>query len=333
MHKATPNTDVAGVGQQTDEVRELTPRRRVTLRWETIGIPIAIVTLATVFGLLNPSFSQLSNLANISRQVASTGVVAWGQTMVILTAGIDLSVGSVAALVSVVVAQVVKDRGAPAGILAGLLVGAAAGLVNGLLIGRVRMPPFVVTLAMMSAARGAALTYTGGVPVFGMDSKTLEYLGQQSALGIPVSTIIAIIAFIAVLLLLTRTRFGLALYAIGGSEPAATLAGIPVSRYLVYVYTLSGVLAAVGGILLTGRMNSGQPLIGSGLELQAIAAVCIGGTSLFGGKGSVVGTAFGLLLVGMLTNGLDILGISSFIQQIIIGAVIVVSVLVSLGRR
>lgn len=309
------------------------PRRRAFLRWETIGVPAAIVVLAVIFGLLNSSFSQLSNLANISRQIAPTGIAAWGQTIVILTAGIDLSVGSVAALVSVVVADLVKTYGELAGISVGLLVGAGAGLINGLLIGKVRMPPFVVTLAMMSIARGAALTYTGGVPVFGMDSPVLDLIGQQALAGVPVSTLITLALFAVVLIMLKRTRFGLALYAIGGSEPAAMLAGIPVSRYLVYVYTLSGLLAAVAGVLLTGRMNSGQPLIGSGLELQAIAAVCIGGTSLFGGRGSIVGTAFGLLLVGMLTNGLDILGISSFIQQIIIGVVILISVLVSLGRR
>jgi inositol transport system permease protein len=253
--------------------------------------------------------------------------------MIILTAGIDLSVGSVAALVSVVAATIIKSHGTAMGIFAGIGVGVLAGVVNGFFVGRVRMPPFVVTLAMMSAARGAAMTYTGGVPVFGLESPVLEFIGQRSVLGIPVSAIVAMAGFVAVYLILTRTRYGVALYAIGGSEPAAMLAGIPITRYLVYVYTLGGLLTGISGILLTGRMNSGQPLIGSGLELQSIAAVCIGGTSLFGGRGSVVGTAFGLLLVGMLTNGLDILGISSFVQQIIIGVVILVSVLVSLRRR
>jgi ribose/xylose/arabinose/galactoside ABC-type transport system permease subunit len=322
-----------GIAKTERELVRQASRKSFRLQWQTVGVPLAILTLAATFGVLNPRFTQLSNLANIGRQIASTGLVAWGQTMVILTAGIDLSVGSVAALVSVVSATVIKNQGTGYGILAGILVGTLAGLVNGFFIGKVRLPPFVVTLAMMSIARGAAMTYTGGVPVFGFESPALEYVGQQSLAGIPVSTIVAIIGFMGVLLILTRTRFGLALYAIGGSEPAALLAGIPVTRYLITVYTLSGFLAGVGGVLLTGRMNSGQPLIGSGLELQSIAAVCIGGTSLFGGRGSVVNTAFGLMLVGMLTNGLDILGISSFIQQIIIGVVILVSVLVSLGRR
>lgn len=303
------------------------------LRLEIIGVPVAIITLAAIFGVLNPTFLELSNLANIGRQVASTGLIAWGQTMVILTAGIDLSVGSVAALVSVVTASIIKTQGTLPGVIAGVGVGTLAGAVNGFFIGKVRMPPFVVTLAMMSAARGAAMTYTGGVPVFGMESGFLEFVGQRSWAGIPVSALVAIAGFIVVYLLLTRTRFGLRLYALGGSPPAAMLAGIPITRYLIYVYTFCGLLTGVSGVLLTGRMNSGQPLIGSGLELQSIAAVCIGGTSLFGGRGSVVGTAFGLLLVGMLTNGLDILGISSFIQQIIIGVVILVSVLVSMGRR
>ncbi|HEX9244932.1 MAG TPA: ABC transporter permease, partial [bacterium] len=226
-----------------------------------------------------------------------------------------------------------KSQGTVVGMLAGIAVGTLAGLINGFFVGKVRMPPFVVTLAMMSAARGAAMTYTGGVPVFGLESGFLEFVGQRSLAGIPVSALVAIAGFVVVYLVLARTRFGLALYAIGGSGPAAMLAGIPITRYLIYVYTLCGLLTGVSGILLTGRMNSGQPLIGSGLELQSIAAVCIGGTSLFGGRGSVAGTAFGLLLVGMLTNGLDILGISSFIQQIIIGVVILVSVLVSLTKR
>jgi ribose/xylose/arabinose/galactoside ABC-type transport system permease subunit len=295
-------------------------------------VPAAILALVALFGIMAPTFVQPSNAANIGRQVASTALIAWGQTMVILTAGIDLSVGSVAALVSVVSASVMKSSGAPAGIAAGLLVGTAAGFINGFFIGRVKMPAFVVTLAMMSAARGAALTYTGGVPVFGLESRLLEFLGAGSILGIPVSAIIALGGLLAVYLLLTRTRLGLAIYAIGGSEPAATLAGIPVGRYLVYVYTMTGFLVGISGILLTGRMNSGQPLIGSDLNLASIAAVCIGGTSLFGGRGSVIGTAFGLLLVGLLTNGLDIIGISSFVQQIIIGGVILVSVLVSLNR-
>jgi inositol transport system permease protein len=308
-------------------------RKGTSIRWETIGVPVAIIALAAIFGTLNPTFLQLSNLANIGRQIASTGLIAWGQTVIILTAGIDLSVGSVAALVSVVAATIIKSHGTAMGIFAGIGVGVLAGVVNGFFVGRVRMPPFVVTLAMMSAARGAAMTYTGGVPVFGLESPVLEFIGQRSVLGIPVSAIVAMAGFVAVYLILTRTRYGVALYAIGGSEPAAMLAGIPITRYLVYVYTLGGLLTGISGILLTGRMNSGQPLIGSGLELQSIAAVCIGGTSLFGGRGSVVGTAFGLLLVGMLTNGLDILGISSFVQQIIIGVVILVSVLVSLRRR
>jgi len=303
------------------------------LRWETIGVPVAIITLAVIFSVFSPTFAQWSNLANIGRQVASTALVSWGQTMVILTAGIDLSVGSVAALVSVVSASVVKSQGSLAGVLVGILVGTLAGCINGLLVGKLRMPPFVVTLGMMSAARGTAMTYTGGVPVFGMESAFLEFVGQRSLAGIPVAAIVAFIGFFLVYVVLVRTRFGLALYAIGGSEPAAVLAGIPVTRYLIAVYTISGFMAGLAGVLLTGRMNSGQPLIGSGLELQSIAAVCIGGTSLFGGRGSIVGTAFGLLLVGMLTNGLDILGISSFIQQIIIGVVILVSVLVSLSRR
>jgi ribose/xylose/arabinose/galactoside ABC-type transport system permease subunit len=303
------------------------------LRWEIIGVPVAIVTLAGIFGVLNPTFLEWSNMANIGRQIASTGLIAWGQTLVILTAGIDLSVGSVAALVSVVTATIVKSQGTMPGILAGICVGTLAGAVNGFFVGKVGMPPFVVTLAMMSAARGAAMTYTGGVPVFGLESNFLELLGQRSLAGIPVSALVALAGFVVVYLILARTRFGLRLYALGGSPPAAMLAGIPISRYLIYVYTLCGLFTGISGVLLTGRMNSGQPLIGSGLELQSIAAVCIGGTSLFGGRGSVVGTAFGLLLVGMLTNGLDILGISSFIQQIIIGVVILVSVLVSMGRR
>src|SRR2546428_4164805 len=171
-------------------------RKGLRLRWETIGVPVAILTLAVIFGALNPTFTQLSNLANISRQIASTGLVAWGQTMVILTAGIDLSVGSVAALVSVVSATVVKSQGTASGILAGIGVGTLAGLVNGFFIGKIRLPPFVVTLAMMSAARGAAMTYTGGLPVFRIAAQFFQVVGQQSMAGVPGFHLRGVIGFL-----------------------------------------------------------------------------------------------------------------------------------------
>ncbi len=290
------------------------------LTWERIGLPAVILCLMAFFTILEPRFLTQSNLTNIGRQVSILALASWGQTLVILSAGIDLSVGAVVALVSVVMGLTFKLLGPVPGIFAGLLAGALVGLFNGFIAGKTRVPPFVITLASLSIVRGLALTITGGVPVWDFPDSIVYVIGNGYWLGIPIPIYVAGIAFVLVWGLLYLTPFGTRLYALGGNEEAAVLAGVNTSRIKIVVYTLSGLLAGVGGVVLTLRVQSGQPLLGSGLELQTIAAVVIGGTSLFGGKGSLVGSLYGVIIIGVLANGLDILSVSSFVQQIIIGA-------------
>jgi len=330
---------VESTAKELNRVEKNMPVRRgagLTLRglnWETVGVPLAVILVSILFGVLSPNFLRVENLANIGRQTASLALVAWGATMIIISAGIDLSPGSVVAFVSIITATVLKTQGVGLGILAGVVVGTVFGFLNGLLISKLKLPPFIVTLGMMSVARGAALTFTGGVPVFGLRSDFFSWLGSGSLAGFPFIILMALVGFLATYLIMSRTMLGVYTYAIGGNETAARWAGIPVDRYKIYIYTYAGLLTGVAGVLLAARVNSGQPLLGTGLELQAIAAVCIGGTSLFGGKGSLVGTLFGVILIGVLNNGLNILGVSSFVQQIIIGITILIAVLIGVWRQ
>jgi inositol transport system permease protein len=314
---------------------ETSPRSRFFQRLdlETLGVPIAFIVLCGIFSLLSPNFLTFTNLSNIGRQVASIAIVSCGMTMIIISAGIDLSPGAVVALVSVVAASVLLELGFLPAIIAGILVGVAFGLAAGVLVGVARIPPFIVTLGFLSVARGMALTYTNGVPVFGLRSPAYDFLGKGAILNVPVSVLIALLSFVVTHLLLTRTKMGIFVYAIGGNEEAAIMTGVPVVRYKILIYIFAGLMTGIAGVLLGARVNSGQPLLGTGLELQAIAAVVIGGTSLFGGKGNIIGTFFGVLLIGVLSNGLNLLSVSSFVQQIVIGAVIIIAVLVSVLRE
>jgi ribose/xylose/arabinose/galactoside ABC-type transport system permease subunit len=260
-------------------------------------------------------------------QTAINAVIAVGMTFVILSAGIDLSVGSIAALAGVVMADRLQ-AGWPLlpAIAAGVLTGALCGLVSGLLITRGKLPPFIATLGMMSVARGAALLFTDGRPISGFD-ESLRWLSTGRILGIPAPVILTIVLYLLAILLLSRTRFGRYVYAIGGNEEATRLSGVSVAFHKSVVYVLSGVTAALGAVLLTARLNSAQPIAGMMYELDAIAAVVIGGTSLTGGVGTLGGTLIGALTMGVLRNGLNLLGISSFLQQIVIGLVIIAAVL------
>jgi ribose transport system permease protein len=304
------------------------PLARVVRRaeWETLGLPAATVLLAVVFSYLSPYFFTISNLANVARQVSVLALITWGETIVILTAGIDLSVGSVVALVSVFAALGMMRFGAVGFVLYGLAAGIVAGFLNGLVISRLRLTPFIATLGMLSIARGTALTVTSGVPVFGLPDSWIYEIGEGYVGPVPVPVIFAIAGLVVAWVVLYRTRFGNYVYAIGGNESSAILAGVDAARVKLLVYTLSGAFAALGGLVLTARVRSGQPLLASGLELQAIAAVVIGGVSLFGGRGRLAGTVWGVVLIGILANGLDLIQVSTFVQQIVIGVVIVVAV-------
>lgn len=292
-----------------------------------VGTLVGLFLLGALLSYLSPFFLTTSNLLNVMEQTAINAVIAVGMTFVILSAGIDLSVGSIAALSGVVMAnRLLAGWPLGAAILAGVLTGALCGGFSGLLITRGKLPPFIATLGMMSVARGAALLFTDGRPISGFD-ESLRWLSTGRILGVPVPVLLTILLYVLAIVLLNRTRFGRYVYAIGGNEEAARLSGVAVGFHKTLVYVISGVTAALGAVLLTARLNSAQPIAGMMYELDAIAAVVIGGTSLTGGLGTLGGTLIGALTMGVLRNGLNLLGISSFLQQIVIGLVIIAAVL------
>lgn len=290
----------------------------------TLGGLLALGLLLTA---LTPHFLTVSNLLNVMEQTSINAVIAVGMTFVILSGGIDLSVGSLVALSGVVMASALQGGAPlPVAILAGLLTGAACGLVNGSLVTLGRLPPFIATLGMMSVARGAALLFTDGRPVSGFTAD-FRSLATGRVLMIPVPVLVTLAVYVVAHLVLTRTRFGRYVYAIGGNEEATRLSGVSVRFHKTMVYALSGLVSALAAAILTARLNSAQPIAGIMYELDAIAATVIGGTSLLGGQGRVSGTLIGALIMGVLRNGLNLLGISSFLQQVVIGLVIVGAVL------
>ena len=295
-------------------------------------MPAVIVGLAIVFGAINPNFWSVTNIANVSRQISILALLALGQTFAILSGGIDLSVGSLLALVSVVCAQRMKEFGLAFGIGAGVLAGGFAGLVNGLIIARARVPAFIATLGMLVTARGAALVLSGGLPIAGLPREFLT-LGAGYLGPFPIPTVIAIVAFALAHVILSRTRFGRYVYAMGSNEEAAVLSGINVAKYKMLVYITSGLFAGVAGVILTARVISGQPTLGEVQELYSIAAVVIGGGRISGGVGGVWTTLMGVLVLGILGNGLNLVQVSSYIQNIVIGAIIVGAVWIDLARE
>ena len=302
---------------------------------------IFLLVLMLIFALLEPRFLHPINLFNVMRQISITGLIAIGMTFVILTAGIDLSVGSILALAGLVAASVAKgglsDRftvgaiqeaaghGWPLALLAALGVGLACGFVQGLAITRLKVPPFVVTLGGLSAFRGAALLFAGGGPISGF-SADYTWWGQGKVGPVPVPVIIFLAFAVLAHVVLRYTRFGRHVYAVGGNPEAARLAGLNVGRITLSVYVIIGFFAGLAGFVLSARLNSAEAVAGIGYELTVIASVVIGGTSLFGGTGSVFGTVIGSILIGTLINGLVLMNVSTYIQQIIIGVIIVLAV-------
>lgn len=296
------------------------------------AILLAFLVLIIIMAILSPAFLKLTNIMNILRQTSINGIVAVGMTFVIILAGIDLSAGSVLALAAVVATSFAHPDTYPVvvPIFFGLLTGALCGFVNGFIIARRKIAPFIVTLGMMTIARGAALVYTDGRPVIDL-SDQYNTIGGSYLLGIPVPVIIFIVIVALGWFLLSRTVFGRHVYATGGNKTAAELSGIITGRVIVWVYTLAGLLAGMAGIVLSSRVMSGSPSTGQGYELDAIAAVVIGGTRLTGGVGTIFGTIIGALIIGVMNNGLDLLNVSSYWQQIVKGIIIVVAVV--LERR
>jgi ribose/xylose/arabinose/galactoside ABC-type transport system permease subunit len=289
------------------------------------GIVAAFIILCVALAVLTPTFLTSGNLLNVGRQVSIVAILAAGQTFVILTAGIDLSVGSVLAVSGAVAAGVAASMGWGPGIVAGLLVGGTAGLLSGLAITLLMVPDFVATLAMLSIARGATLIYTGGQPI-SVAEGGIRFLGAGDLGPIPVPIVVTLVVFAIAIVILRSTTFGRYVYAVGGNRRAAAFSGIDTRRVRVLVYVISGLLAALAGIVLTGRLATADPQAGVGYELDAIAAVVLGGTSLFGGEGRVVRTLLGALILGVLGNGMNLLDVSPFYQEVAKGFVIVVAV-------
>lgn len=285
---------------------------------------LILILVVIIFSALSDKFLIGSNLSNIALQSSLVAIITIGMTMVMLTAGIDLSVGSVAALSGTICAGMMTRHGLPISlsILIGIAVGVIAGLINGGLVVFGKIPPFVATLAMLGVARGLTLVYTEGKPISGFE-RAFSDLGTRNVGPLPMPVFIWLVLLLIIFFVLRYTRFGLYIYAIGGNEETARLAGIRVRVIKILVYALSGAFASISGILLTARLWSAQPQMAVGIELDAIAAAVLGGVSLFGGVGSVIGASIGALIIGALGNGLNLLRISSYHQQVIKGLVFI----------
>jgi inositol transport system permease protein len=310
------------------------------------SILLIFLGLAVVIAILSGGvFLRVNNLLNVLRQISVIGIIALGVTMCIITAGIDLSSGAIVAFVAVVVASLLQSADAmdrlfagghpwPVGpvILIGLALGAFIGFVNGVLISKLKIPPFIATLGMMTFARGWAFVYSQGRPRGSLIDQ-FQAIGQGSILGIPNPAIVLLVCVAITYVILEHTLWGRYTYALGSNLQAAVVSGIKTDRYLIMVYTFAGFLAAVAAIVLTARIGSGQPGLGLGYELDAIAASVIGGTSLAGGLGSAQGTLIGALIIGVMKNGLDILNVSADYQQVARAVIIVVAVTIDVRKN
>lgn len=293
------------------------------------GSLIGLVVLFVVIACLNSSFIDPGNLKNLLRQVSINALISFGMTFVILTGGIDLSVGSILALSSALMGSFIVGGLDPIfGIVLACLIGAALGAVNGLVITYGKVAPFIATLATMTIFRGMTLVYTNGNPISGLtENEAFLNFGQGYFIELPVPAVMMLIMFGILYFILHKTPLGRKTYAVGGNEKVSYIAGIKINRIKIFAYTITGMLCGMAGAILTSRLNSAQPTAGTGYELDAIAAVVLGGTSLSGGKGRIVGTLVGALIIGTLNNGLNILNVSSFYQQVVKGIVILLAVL------
>ncbi len=289
---------------------------------------IGLIILCIVITLINPRFLTVNNLRNVLTQVSVNATIAIGMTFVILTGGIDLSVGSILAISGAVAAFLMKTTGNVfISILVALILGAFIGAINGIIISKGKLQAFIATLATMTIFRGVTYVFTNGIPISGL-GKAFMVIGNQRLLGIPLPILITLAAFLGAWYILTQTKYGRYVYALGGNEDSARLSGINTDKIKSIVYVISGLMAALSGIIVTSRIGSAGPTAGSGYELDAIAAVVIGGTSLSGGEGSITGTIIGALVIGVLNNGLNLMNVNPFYQAIVKGAVILIAVLI-----
>ncbi len=298
-----------------------------------LGTVTGLLLLCGALTALTPYFLTISNLLNVVQQTAINAIIAAGMTFVIITAGIDLSVGSIVAFAGVVLGSALAGgHSAFFSVMAGLVVGLLCGAANGVLIAFGELPPFIVTLGTMSVARGAALVYTHGRPISGF-SAGFRFLATGHVWRIPMPVLIMLAVYGVGHFLLSRTKLGRYTYAIGGNEQATRLSGVNVRLYKTLVYGISGLLSGLAAVILTARLDSAQPIAGIMYELDAIAATVIGGTSLMGGEGKMFGTLVGALIMGVLRDGLNLLNVSSYIQQIVIGSVIIIAVFLDITLK
>jgi ribose transport system permease protein len=318
----------------TEEQGRSPIRERISGVVSQLAAAGALIVVFVFLSVASPVFLSADNLFNIGVQTSYTAVIAIGMTLVIITAGIDLSVGSVAALSGVVGVVLMTKAGIPVvpAILGGVFVGGICGLVNGLLVSVAGLNPFIATLGMLSVARGLVYIPTNARAVFGAPD-SFRLLGQGVIGSIPIPIIVVAVVAAIGYVVLSRTKLGRYAYAMGSNREAARLSGIPIKRYLTAVYVISGALAGFGGMIASSQVDSGQPNFGMGLELDAIAAAVIGGASLFGGQGTVVGTLIGAFLIALIRNGSVLLDVNIYYQQVIIGVVIWVAVLWDQYRR
>ncbi len=311
----------------------------VSVVFNKYGIFLIFIVMIVVASLLSPAFVSTTNLINIVRQMSVVGLIALGVTGIIVSAGIDLSSGSVVGLTAVVAASLAQSPDNSSAFYPGLhlpllvpvvaacLVGALVGLINGFLVAKTRIPPFIATLGTYTAIRGAANLYTSGRPISDL-TDDYDFIGQGDVFGVPVPIIILVVMAIVTHILYAHTKFGKYIYAIGGNEQAARVSGINAARYKMLIYVYASFLAGLAGVVVSSRIGSGQPGLGVGYELDAIAATVIGGTSLSaGGIGTVAGTIVGALIIGVLNNTLDLMNVSAFWQQIVKGCIIVGAVI------
>lgn len=289
---------------------------------------VGLIVLCLIVSIIAPRFLTLGNITNVLTQVSVNAIIALGMTFVILTGGIDLSVGSTVAITGAVAAYMVKGNvNVLVAVILAIIIGAAIGYLNGFIVARGKIQAFIATLATMTIFRGVTYVFTNGNPISGLGNSFMV-IGNKKLAGLPLPVIFMILVFIIAAYVITQTRFGRYVYAIGGNEDSARLSGISTSKIKNLVYMISGITAAISGIIVTSRIGSASPNSGTGFELDAIAAVVLGGTSLAGGEGQILGTIIGAVIIGVLNNALNLLNVSPFYQSIVKGAVILLAVLV-----
>ena len=301
--------------------------------FKEIGVIVPLAVLIIIFSCTSDIFLTTNNLLNITRQISIKGLLGIAMTFVIITGGIDLSVGSVIAFSSILTASAIKDYQLPvlAAVVIGIAVGTQTGLVNGILIAYVNMPAFITTMGTMTILRGLGYIYTQGYPIYDLP-QGFRAIGQGNIGIIPVSAVILVVVAILAFMILSKTVFGRHIYAVGGNIEAARMAGIRVKRVQLYVYMISGFISGIAAVVQGARVGSGLPTIGQGFEMDAIASVVIGGAAMAGGSGTILGTLLGSLILGVLDNGLSLLNVDSYVMNVISGVVVILAVLIDQVR-